>query len=355
MDLVDYSDWLSKNAGPIIRFRTATEFLHKEKEVKLAKKSLLSSDLVKYWLGNLKPAVGRNELHGAKTETYENAMGKLYEFGFKKGMPILDHKTEPFRLWLRQQINAPIEGYLPVFFRTLVAAFLAMTGYANDESVRAWVLKRLETIYPFAKKGDLSKLYVPQNTYPGFPKAFRNAPLINPEIYQNEEMQLPWIHDMNAFLHSPSIMEDATLRAKVETIIKFILSPEYQRLPLGYGIVRHAGGRYYVMGWSVHLPRYFGSEVSGREFGRILLLLDLLGRSNTARKHGWFKQSVEALTHFKNEEGLISFPRKFLPEEKRIGVWVLGMRMGLEENRRMKKAITCESTFRFLKIISQML
>jgi hypothetical protein len=339
------------NAGPVIRFRTASEFLLGTNEAESAEKELLSDNLVRYWLGNLKPDFGRNALHGAKTEAYENVMGKLYEFGLKKGMPILDQKTEPFRQWLRHQINMPMEGYFPVLYRTLVAGFLAMTGYADDESVKTWVLRRLETIYPFAKKGDLKEVYVPQNTFPGFPKAFRNAPLINPEIHPDDEMKLPWIHDMNTFVHSPSIMEDATLRAKVETIIKFILTLEYQKLPVGYGVIRHKSGRYYAMGWSVHLPGYFGSEVSGREFGRLLLLLDLLGKSNAARTHVWYKRSVETLTLFENEEGLISFPREFLPE-KRIGVWVLGMRMGLEENRRNKKAITCESTFRFLKIKS---
>jgi len=348
----DYLDWFLNNAGSVIRFRTTTEFLHEKNEAKFAEKKLLSSHLVRYWLGNLKPDFGRNALHGAKTETYENVMGKLYEFGLKKGMPILDHKTEPFRQWLRQQISIPKEGYLPVFYRTLVAAFLAMTGYGDDEPVKAWVLRRLETIYPFAKKGNLKEVYVPQDTFPGFPKAFRKSPLINPKIYPDEEMKLPWIHDLNAFLHLPSIMEDATLRTKVETIIKFILSSEYQKLPVGYGVVRHKSGRYYAMGWSVHLPGYSGFEVLGREFGRLLLLLDLFGRSNAAKNHVWYRQSMETLTHFKNEEGLISFPREFLPE-KRIGVWVLGMRMGLEENRRIRKSIVCESTFRFLKIKSR--
>jgi len=351
MEFNDYSSWLMDNAGSVIRFRVASEFLHENKRVESAKRELLSSNLVKYWLGNLKPDFGRNALHGAKTEAYENVMGKLHEFGLKKGMPILDRETEPFRKWLSQQINMPAEGYFPIFYRTLVAAFLAMAGYSGDESVKTWVLRRLETVYPFAKKGDLRGVYVPRDAFPGFPKAFRNAPLINPQLYPEEELKLPWIHDMNAFLHTTSIMEDATLRNKVETIIRFILTSDYQKLPVGYGIVRHKSGRYYAMGWSVHLPGYFESEVSGREFGRLLLLLDLFGKSRTAKDHTWHKQSVEALTRFKNDEGLISFPRECLLE-KRIGVWVLGMRMGLEENRRIKNAITCESTFRFLKIMS---
>jgi hypothetical protein len=348
---IDPSQWLLANAGPNIKYRTLTELLHREKDAEPAKEKLLSSPLVNYWLENLKPDLGRNALHGAKTDTYENVMGKLYEFGLRKGTPILDRKTEPFRQWLHEQIDKPNEGYFPVFYRTLIAAFLAMTGYAEEEPVKAWINKRLETIYPFAKKADLTRLYIPQDSYPSFPKAFRNTPFINPEIYPDQQMKLPWIHDLYAFLHSPSITETPTLKTKLETIIRFILTPQYQKLPHGYGTVYHKP-RYYAMGWSIHLPGYFKTPVTGREFGRLLLLVELFARSSTAKNHSWYQHSTKTLTQYQTKEGLTSFPRDFLPE-MRIGVWVLGMRMGLEETRRTQKAITSESTFRLLKINSQ--
>lgn len=339
------------NAGPVIRYRTATELLGEE-DSKSLERELLSTDLVQFWLGKLKPNFGRNDLHGAKTETYENVMGKLFEFGLQKNISVFDEKTEPFRRWLRQQIGRPNEGYFPVLYRTLVAAFLAMTEYSDEEAVKSWVLRRLETVYPFVKKGSLEELYVPQDSFPGFPKAFRNAPLINPELHPDDEMRLPWIHDLNAFLHSPFILQDATLRTKVEVIVKFILNPQYQKLPWGYGVIRHGSGRYYVMGWSVHLPAYFEPQIQARDFGHLLLLLNLLRRSRAGREHVWYRRSMEMLRKFKNEKGLVNFPRAFLPEN-RAGCWVLGTRMGLEENRRTQKAITCESTFRFLEIASQ--
>jgi len=89
------------------------------------------------------------------------------------------------------------------------------------------------------------------------------APLFAPLSVRFSEldgMKLPWIHDTNAFLHSTFILEDTMLRSKVEAIIKFILTPEYQKLPWWYGVIRHESGRYYAMGWSVHLPGYFESR-----------------------------------------------------------------------------------------------
>jgi len=344
-------DWLMNNSGPVIRYRTALDLLHEEARAPALEKHLLASSLVRFWLGKLNPNPNRKTLHGAKTETYENVMGKLYEFGLRKGNSTLDSKTKPFRKWLKQQIKLSNEGYLPVFHRTLTAAFLVLTGYAEDEAVKEWVLRRLETVHAFAKQGNLREAYVPQNSFPSFPKAFRNTPLLNPELYPDDELKLPWIHDINAFLHSPLIMEDATSREKVETVVRLILNPEYQRLHVGYGVVRHQSGRYYMMGWSVHLPAYSQPDVPAEDFGRLLLLLNLLGRSGTAKESIWYKRSIEILKRFKDKDNLISFPRATLPE-KRTGCWVLGHRMGLEEKRRTHKAITCESTFRFLEIAS---
>jgi len=318
----------------------------------LLKEDLLSSNLVQFWLNNLRPDFDKNVLHSGRSEAFENAMGKLYEFGLRKGVKALDKKTKPFRLWLAQQIRLPNEGYFPVFHRTIVATFLSMTGYANEDAVKTMILKRLETIYPFAKKGDLKDVYVPQDSFPGFPKSFRNYPLLNPDLYPDDEMKLPWIHDVNAFVYSPFIMEDVELREKVETIIAFILKPEYQKLHFGYGVIRKESGKYYVMGWSVHLPRYFESSPQPKDFGYFLLLLNLMSRSRTARKHPWFKRSFSFLNSFKAENDLITFPRDFLPE-KRFGYWVTGARMGLEPNRKTQKAITCESTFRYLQIATR--
>jgi hypothetical protein len=120
----------------------------------------------------------------------------------------------------------------------------------------------------------------------------------------------------------------------------------------------------YLRSIDVHLPNYFETKPQEREakssverrdgtvekgFGRFLLRLNMMSRSSTAREHPWFKRSLSLLEGFRAENGLIAFPRMFLPE-KRVGYWVGGTRMALEADRRPLKAITCESTFRYLEI-----
>ena len=143
-------------------------------------------------------------------------------------------------------------------------------------------------------------------------------------------------------------MGDADLRSKVETVIELVLSPQYQSLWPGYGVVRH-DGQYYMMGWSVHLPGYQGEYVTGREFARMLLLLELLGRSTQAPLHDWYRRSVKIMEDRLEVGHVRYFSRTDLPESNN-GVWVLGMRMGLEEKRRSVKALECESLFRCLQI-----
>lgn len=340
--------WLMENAGPVIRYRTATELVGRTKLTKRLESEWTKSALVSHWLGRLGTDCGRSGLHGAKEDTFENVMGKLFDLGLQAGLPKLDRRTEPFRKWIGDQRLRPRSGYLPVFHRTLACAFLAMMGYGEEEPIKEWIERRLDIVYPFAHHGDLTGVYVSPERMPSIPKAFRGTPLVDPSLYPGEDLALPWIHDINAFLHTRSLMEDPIQRSKVDTVIRFILTPGYQGLRPGYGVVKH-GPRYYMMGWSVHLPGYHGSAVIGSEFGRRLLLLSLLARSGGARENEWFHRSWSSLTRYEDDHGLVSFPTGTMPE-KRSGIWVLGMRMGLEQNRRRNNSWVSESTFRFNEI-----
>jgi hypothetical protein len=347
------SEWLLQNAGSIIRYRTTTELVKESNENRIEplRDKLLSDGLVQFWLDHLVPNFDRNVMHSGKSEAFENAMGKLYEFGLRKGFRAFDEKTRPFQRWLEQQIRLPTEGYyspFSVFYCTMVAAFLAMTGYSNDEAVKTWILRRLDTVYSFVKEGDF-EVYVPHDSFSSFPKIYRDYPLLSPDLYPDGEMKLPWIHDVNAFLHSSFMKEDNQLARKVEMIVSFILSPDYQKLHPDYGVIRSESGRYYVMGWSIHLPGYLETNMREEDLGRLLMSLNLLSRSKTARQHSWFKRSFSSFENFRTRECLVTFPRKCLPE-KEFGYWVSGSRMGLETNRRVQRAITCESTFRYLEI-----
>jgi hypothetical protein len=340
-------DWLMENAGPVIRYRTATELIgnpNAENNESL-RKALIRSEITKYWLDRLRPSLEWRDIHSGRSEAFENVMGKLYEFGLRKDVRLLNQKTAVYRRWFAKRTH--VQSVFGVFYRTIVAAFLIMTGCVDD-AVTEWVLERLDTVYPFAKKADLEDVYVEANSVPW---PYRSYPSINPDLYQLGEMKVPWIHDLNSFLHAPSIMEDTQLRKKVGVIVDFILKPDYQRLHSSYGLIR-VGRKHYVMGWSIHLPSFFESNYSRSAFAALLLRLDLLSRIQTARHSTWFVRAVRMLEKYRDADGLLSFPCEFLPEKK-FGYWVSGSRMALEGGQRKEKGIKCESTFRFLKIITK--
>lgn len=68
---------------------------------------------------------------------------------------------------------------------------------------------------------------------------------------------------------------------------------------------------------------------------------------------GTFENVMGKLYEFGLRKGLPCYPREAIPERQR-GVWVLGIRMGLEEDRRLRRSMLCKSTFRALEIGSHL-
>ena len=102
MDFVDLIDWLIRNAGPVIKYRTIVDVRDEQNVgiVGVVLKDLFASPLVKYWLSRLKPTVDLKQLHSSNPDAYENVMGKLVQLGIRAGLQPFDNKTLPFRTWL---------------------------------------------------------------------------------------------------------------------------------------------------------------------------------------------------------------------------------------------------------------
>jgi hypothetical protein len=265
-------------------------------------------------------------------------MGKLGELGMRAGLQPFDSKTLPFRAWLTDTAEDEIEHPFRVFLRTIVASFLAFTGYSSTEPVYNVLAERLESTYSFAKNPDFGQVYVGKRGNDG---------LVNPRLYPEQQFVLPWIHDIRGFANSDQILADTRLCQKAEAVVSMVLGPEYQKLQPGYGLMKYKD-RGYKSGWSVHLPGFF-SEPSDASMSSILLILPIMAPFKTARESDWFKRMIERLETCITEYGTYRFPRVWLPEKQK-GYWVNGAYMALEENRRRTSAIESESTFRMFRI-----
>jgi hypothetical protein len=280
----DLAQWLLHNAGPSIRFRTLVEIIQEQDVglVSTALKDVLESVDVIDWLSRLVPRFDINSIHSGNPDAFENVIGKLSQLGLKAGLQPFDNKTLPFRVWLSENVETYPEKPHAVFIRTIIASFLALVGYDSTSPVKTQMIKRLETLYKFAKQPDFSNVFIDKSGFKGLPKGSENNKLVNPDLYEDQQFMLPWVHDIRGLTSCAEILSKESHRAKLNTIIKMILTPEYQKLPWSYGLAKY-GERYYVLGWAAHLPRYF-SKSEGRNFAELLLTLEFMGKTAIARK-----------------------------------------------------------------------
>lgn len=334
-------------ASPVLRYRTIIEILGEEgKKVDGLRSNLMNCENVQQWLRLLKPRYDRN-IHGSTSEAFENVMGKLYDFGLRKGVKGLDSRVEPYLEIMDGTKSLDIRKYMDRLYYSMIAGFLAMTGYEEHKGIIEVLTDRLDRIYDYVKNNDLSDFYVGRDGFKGVPKAFRSKKLVNPLYYDGRGLALPTIYDLLGFLHSNTIMSDPADMGKVEEVLRLIFSCEYQSLPVGYGYVWEPPRRYYAMGWSIHLPLFNTEEVTGRDFSLLLLYMGLLKKSRYVRNHKWYDNAISFLSRFIGGDGVPLFPSDALPEKK-AGYWVFGSRMGLEPGRRTRKVLLNESAFRML-------
>ncbi|MBN1682704.1 hypothetical protein JW865_04035 [Candidatus Bathyarchaeota archaeon] len=353
----DIYEWLMQNAGPIIKYRTKKELL--EEDPSSFEYSLLVSNLVVKSLKQFNPIVSPNSLHSSKPEAFENCMGRLYEFGLRKGLEPFDNYIQPYLNWLNElALSQGNQSPFSWFYLSLIAGYLSMIGFFDEKEVDFILKKRLDDVTSFTKI-NLKEIYIEPKKISKIPKNFQGRPILNPEII-NEHSILPNIHDFNGFLHSSSLMKEKRSREKIEKAVNFILSNDYQKLEPGYGVLyQPKNKKFYSAGWSLHLFNYYtNKDFEEKVLKSIcfdksnLLRLSLFSRSKRCREHFWFKNSIDQLEKHLVENGKYQFPREML-KQKKSGYWVSGKSLSLEENRTTLKAIQIESTFRYHEIIKE--
>lgn len=351
MESEDLVQWLLRHAGPIIRYRTYVDIL-KERDVGVVSGALsdvLTSPLVQEWLQKLTPRFDLSSVHSSNSDAYENAMGKLAQLGLRAGLQPFDGKTLPFRIWLTDHLDQPPSQPHSVFLKSIIASFLSYAGYGDISPVSSHLQRRVEALYEFAKEPDFGLIFADKGQFKGIPKKLDEYDLVDPELYPEQQLRLPWIHDIRGLAFCRDIMQKKQLKQQAERTVMMILTEEYQSLPWSYGIVKY-GHRYYVLGWAAHLPNYEQRALKER-FGELLLCLEMLAPFDCVRQSEWFRNSLRYLEEFRTADGTYKFPRAFLVE-RGSGYWVKGCRMGLEERRSSAYALECESTFWVLRIKS---
>jgi hypothetical protein len=349
----EFLDWLFQNGGPVIRYLAAVE--HKESPTPNMfnlQQELLKSKQVQYWMACLTGRTGLNELHGSRDTCFENAMGKLILYGLRSGVAEFDRRCASYLLWLKRSMEENRKDVMFVFHQTIVASLLAGGGFLSVQSVLDYVLSRLRTVSDFAEANDFS-IYVGKSRFKGIPVAYRDYPLVNPDLYEAGNFSLPWIHDVYAFAALNEYLCDNEVARHVERVISYILDPRYQQYHDGYGIVLIGKKRYNIMGWNVWLPCFDGLHNDSFNKRCLVHRLGLMSHFKTARSSRWFRGNLDMLSDFENQSGRYVLPKAYL-QEKKNSYFVNAGHMGLDDNRRRRLALEIESSLWMMKIMHNM-
>ncbi len=346
MNTEETCQWLMENGGPVIRYRTAAELMPHASQVEIIRlrEELVKCGLVKTYFERFLPSISLNDIHGGKVTAFENVIGKLTDFGLGRGIPEIDEYTLPYRKWLKENADRPLDHIFDMFMRTLVAGFLARAGYHDEPAVKLLLLNHLEEVYDFTKNKDYD-VFVPGKKKGAKPELKR-------ELISDLVMSLPTVYDIvgwGAYLPEHGTKEELL---KADTVIEYVLTDEYQGLPPGYDIKVDNSSRSWAMGWNVQVPGFPSSQNYYKSVGH---MVNLLINFRAVRLHPWLKEMMAGLEEYRTGDGTYLFPREYLPENS-SGYWIIGACVGLEENRRNSKALEVESTFwmaRFKKALTE--
>ena len=331
------TEWLIETASPVIRYRTMVEIMHTTDKTLLqnALAEVLALPQAQKRLSAL-ASLDFNRTHGANGTYLENVLPMLGDFGLHYGIDAFNCVCKNM-----SELSHIISdtGYDKI----VAYPFLLRAGFSMTE-LFDFAMDRINTIYDFTRHSDYD-IYDDVDNHKGVPKAFRDRKIIKPSIASGEVIRLPLIYDM-VMLAAVYKKMPAEMQVKIDNIVDYVISNDYDSVKTGYGILCAAPRRYYAMGWDCLKPFNSNRYYANQNFQRLLLYAHF----PTAIKTKWFSHAVDYMAQFRTKAGTYIFPKSFLGESD--GNWVLGSHNALAENRRKKNWIEIESTFYMRKLLS---
>lgn len=334
-------DWLAREAGPIIRYRVATDLCGERPTAgsKLAR-DLLGTVEVQVWLEHLRRA---ESIHGSQTTAAENCIAKLRAYGLTVAVARLRDDLDDL---YRRLTPGSSDGLVLI-------PFLVAVGYLSAPEIVSYAQRRLEEVHAFVTEStsqsgdveDIETLYLSQQEKKqlGVPSQWQRQHVWQPAI----AWVLPNCYDFYLFSHLQGHERER------RDILQFVGSPRYQRLCRRRELEGTYGWdstkRYCWSAWQMpYLHGYFGFDESEFVPNKFLLYMDLVSRYPGARELPWFQMGLRHLERYQVRSGGHSFPATYLLERSSGYYLYAAARMGLGE--RGRRRLHLESSFRLLSM-----
>lgn len=339
--------WLYDAGNPIIKLWAAERLGAPFTELESLRVEMLNHTAVQYWLGCLRSFSEKPIVHNSFDTCLENSMRKILLFGVRESDFAELKEFNAFTLDRLQYQLAHPYWMNPVEY-TILASWLAAMGH-DEPAVAETILERLESSTQFEALGG-SDMYTDPVGYPSIPAARRGRPLIRPAYYEGNRYRFPLVYDLFAYANlPPSLAGRKDVNVKIDSVLQTSMNENYQRLPWGYGLLFIPPNKYYGMGWSLHLPRYFEGDANSVPDGDAVWWAEAMSRFPEATRSEWFRGMLVHLEGFRTKDGFWKFPAQYLCEGP-AHYFVGGGHMGLGENRKETAALKMESTAWLLRI-----
>ena len=236
-------------------------------------------------------------LHNCYDDCFERFMPFLINLGFRKGISILDEKIGIMQEVYQYLITQKYGSW------EIVVMLMLEAGYYNSDMLDYLELKFINKLFKTAEQQcfDIYETDPSKIRWGKVPKDWKAGPFCK-DIHVHDcdasELPLPTIYHIKPLIYIYKFIEDK-IKNKVDTIIKYIMEPEYQKLRGFYGVSWFYNKAYYAPSPGVALPFYEDKEIHAGDKG----VLEMVSLVPFVTKTDWFKNCVDFLEKYKTERG----------------------------------------------------
>lgn len=319
-------DWLYENGGPAIRLRLRLRNLNRNSttEVENIVTELWQMDEVQKYLNYLK---GFNIKAGDKKALehlihyygdmcIDKFFPVLMDFGFRSGIREFDQLLLPAE---RLFMDLQAEDYdYSFFYRLMLHRVFFITGFVRQEMIES-MKNRINALHIAAKEKRYD-IFQDKSKLPKPPKQWSNHGIMKDEMNPFSEearIPLPTIYDISAIAYFQQYNKDPIIQGKIDDIIDYILTREFQAFPEGYGLLWVKERRiYHACGWNPMLPVYDDYKRPGHIGSyAILNYLTMMSYYKSAVKSEWFIHGMDEIDQFKTQRETYLFPKEYLSKK----------------------------------------
>lgn len=358
-------NWLLEQGGPAIRLRMSalknSNHSHLEDDINHSVSALLDINevhsILNYLDGFQTPDRDKKTLehliHYYKDTCIENFFPMIMDMGFKAGITIFDEKMAPVKNLFKDLFSLANESTHCYNFTLMLHRFFFMSGCLFPEVVES-LEKRLNAIHKVATE-NLYDIYQDESKLPKKPQVWAEIGVLKDELNpfkETAEKPLPTIYDIWSLAYYIDLCSDPEKTKKMNDIVTYVLSPEFQKIREGYGLIWVEDRRiYHACGWSPTLPLY---EVEGRSTQScpypLIDYLDFMSHFKVAHESKWFNDFLYFFEQFKTENGTYRFPKEYLRKKYVDKAFLNETNMSLKRNERELLKRELVSTMKMVEI-----